>query len=87
MGVSADKKDTQQRFVDKFGLTFPMIADTDKSIIDAYGVRKVLGVTAVRSTFLVDPSGVVAKVWPKVKVEGHAREVVDSIRELADLQS
>ena len=84
VGVSADKPEIQQRFIDKFELTFPMISDTGKSIIDAYGARAVLGVTATRSTFLVDPAGLVSHVWPKVKVEGHADDVVATVRTLAD---
>lgn len=82
VGVSADKAEVQQRFIDKFELGFPMIPDTDKSIIDAWGVRKVLGVTAQRSTFLVDPNGRIARVWDKVKVEGHADDVIATIRTL-----
>lgn len=81
VGVSADSPEVQRRFIDKFDLTFPMVSDTDKSIIDAYGVRKVLGVTAVRSTFLIGPDGRIAKIWPKVKVEGHAEDVLASIPE------
>lgn len=84
VGVSADKPEIQQRFIDKFELTFPMIADTTKAIIDAYGARAVLGVTATRSTFLIDRDGRIAHVWPKVKVEGHADDVVSVIRRLAD---
>jgi len=83
VGVSADKREVQQRFVDKFGLTFPMIPDTERAIIRSYGAAAVLGVAAVRSTFLIDPDGVVAKVWPKVKVDGHAEDVVAAIRSLA----
>ena len=83
VGVSADKPAVQQRFIDKFELTFPMVSDTDKSIIDAYGAREVLGVTAKRKTFLIGPDGRIAHVWPKVKVEGHADDVVGTIRELA----
>ena len=80
MGVSADKPEVQQRFIDKFELTFPMLSDTDKSIIDAYGAREVLGVAAKRKTFLIGPDGRIAHVWPKVKVEGHADDVVAAIR-------
>jgi len=83
VGVSADKPEVQQRFIDTFELTFPMISDTDKSIIGAYGAREVLGVTAKRRTFLIDPRGTVARTWHKVKVEGHADDVVAAIRELA----
>ena len=82
VGVSADKPEVQQRFIDKFELTFPMISDTDKSIIDAYGAREVLGVTAKRKTYLIGPDGRIAHVWPKVKVEGHADDVVATIRML-----
>lgn len=83
VGVSADKPETQQKFIDKFELTFPLVSDTGKTIIDAYGAREVLGVTAKRKTFLIGPDGKLAKIWPKVKVEGHADDVVASIRELA----
>lgn len=84
MGVSADKPEIQKRFIDKFDLTFPMIADTGKSIIDAYGARAVLGVTATRSTFLIAPDGRIAAVWPKVKLEGHADDVMAALRRHAD---
>lgn len=87
VGVSADKPEVQQRFIDKFELTFPMIADTDKSIIYAYGAREVLGVTAKRMTFLISPDGAIAHIWPKVKVEGHADDVVGTIRGLAAPQA
>ncbi len=83
VGVSADKPEIQQRFIDKFSLTFPMISDTSKSIIDAYGAREVLGVTAKRKTFLIGPDGLIAHVWPKVKVEGHADDVLSTLRRLA----
>jgi peroxiredoxin Q/BCP len=82
VGVSADKREIQMRFIDKFELTFPMIPDPGKLVIDAYGARGVLGVTAQRSTFLVDHEGLIARVWPKVSLEGHAQDVVDAIREL-----
>ncbi len=83
MGVSADKPEVQQRFIDKFELTFPLLSDTSKAIIDAYGAREVLGVTAKRKTFLIGPDGTIAHVWPKVKVEGHAEDVLSVIRKLA----
>jgi len=82
VGVSADKPEIQRRFIDKFGLTFPLVPDPDKTIIDAYGAREVLGVTAKRRTFLVGPDGRIAHVWPKVKVEGHADDVVAVIESL-----
>ena len=82
MGVSADSIAVQKKFIERFSLTFPMISDTAKQIITAYGAREVLGITAKRSTFLIGPDGRVAHVWPKVKVEGHADDVVATLRGL-----
>ena len=82
VGVSADKPATQLKFVEKFGLTFPMVPDPDRTVIGAWGAQKVNGVTAQRSTFLVDPDGRIAYAWPKVSVEGHADDVVARVREL-----
>jgi thioredoxin-dependent peroxiredoxin len=84
VGVSADRPEIQRRFIDKFGLTFPMVPDPDKVVIDAFGAREVLGLSAKRKTFLIDPEGRVARVWPKVKVEGHADDVVAAIRALTE---
>lgn len=80
--MSADSAAVQKRFIDKFGLEFPLIPDPKRAIIDAWGVRKVMGLVAQRSTFIVGPDGRVAKVWPAVKVEGHADEVLAALREL-----
>jgi len=75
VGVSADSAATQRKFIEKFELEFPMVPDPDRAIIEAWGVRKVLGITAERTTFLVDPDGRIAHIWEKVKVEGHAEDV------------
>jgi len=83
VGVSADPPERQRSFIDKFQLTFPMIPDTTKTVIDDYGVRAVLGIAAKRSTFLIDPDGKVAAVWPSVAIEGHADEVTATVRRLA----
>lgn len=83
VGVSADKPETQMKFVDKFQLTFPMIPDVTKEIIAAYGAHAVLTLAVQRSTFLVDPEGRIAWVWPKVSVKGHAQDVVETIARLA----
>ena len=79
VGISADKPRIQRRFIDTFELTFPMIPDTGKSVIDSYGAREVLGMTAKRKTFLIAPDGTIARVWPDVRIEGHADEVLSSI--------
>jgi len=83
VGVSADPDARQQSFIDKFSLTFPILPDTTKKVIDAYGARAVLGIVAKRSTFLIDPEGKIAAVWPAVNVEGHAEDVVATIRALS----
>ena len=82
MGISADKPETQLKFVEKFSLTFPMIPDTTKEIINAYGAREVLGVAAKRRTFLIGPDGDIVRSWPNVKIEGHAEEVLSAIRKM-----
>ena len=84
VGVSADKPAVQLRFVEKFDLTFPMVPNPEKDIVAAYGAQSVLGLAAQRSTFLVGPDGRVAYVWPKVNIDGHADEVVATIRKLAN---
>jgi len=82
-GVSADKVPAHDRFALKHGLNFPLLADPDHELIEAYGVwvekslygRKYFGVA--RSTFLVGPDGLVEKVWDKVSPDSHAIEVRD----------
>jgi len=78
LGVSADSVESHRKFKDKYGLTFPLLADEDHRVAEAYGVwkeksmygRKFMGIE--RSTFLLDEDGVVAQVWRKVKPKGHA---------------
>lgn len=83
VGVSGDKPEAQQKFIEKYGLTYPMIPDTSKEIISSFGARAVLGLVAKRQTVLVDPDGRIAHIWPNVQIEGHAAEVVETIRELS----
>lgn len=86
LGVSADSLSSHQKFSDKFGLSFPLLADVDKIVANAYGAwgekvvmgRKVIGMR--RMTFLIDEEGVVQKIWAKVKPEGHAAEVLEAAR-------
>lgn len=58
-----------------------MVPDPERAVIEAYGARKVNGITAQRSTFLIDPDGRIARVWPKVTVEGHAEDVLRTLDE------
>jgi peroxiredoxin Q/BCP len=81
LGVSPDTTESHP----KFSLPFPLLADTGHQVCDAYGVwgeksrygRTFLGVT--RATFLIDTEGKVARVWPKVKVDGHVDEILESL--------
>lgn len=80
---------SKARFKAEHGLTFPLLADADHEVAERYGVwveKKNYGKTywgIGRSTFLVDPEGRVAHVWPKVSVDGHATEVLETLRAAA----
>lgn len=85
LGVSPDSVKSHVKFAGKFKLPFPLLADTDHAIAEAYGVwgektfmgRKYLGVH--RTTFLIGPDGQIQKIWPDVKPEVHAAEVIASL--------
>ena len=85
LGVSADSVKAHDKFVKKFELPFPLLADEDKKIVEAYGVwgqksfmgRKYMGIHRV--TFLIGPDGNIRKIWPKVKPEEHAEEVLAAL--------
>ena len=85
MGVSRDSVESHQKFKNKFRFPFTLLADTDSKLCDAMGViveKNMYGKVSkgvARSTFLIDPKGKIVKVWPKVKVEGHAEEVLASL--------
>ncbi|MBM3924736.1 MAG: thioredoxin-dependent thiol peroxidase [SAR202 cluster bacterium] len=86
LGVSAQNVASHQKFTQKYNLNFPLLADTEKTAANAYGAwgekvfmgRKTIGM--IRKTFLIDEKGKIAKVWPKVKAEGHAEEVLAAIK-------
>ncbi len=86
LGVSADSVKSHGKFADKFKLPFPLLADEEKVIVQAYGVwgekkfmgRKYMGIHRV--TFLIGPDGRIRKIWPKVKPEEHAAEVLAALR-------
>ncbi len=88
LGVSADDIPSHQKFAEKYGLPFPLLADTDTTVSQLYGVwkeknmygKKYMGVN--RETFLIDKDGIVRKVWPKVKAAEHAQEVLETIESL-----
>jgi peroxiredoxin Q/BCP len=88
LGVSILDEKSKAKFAAKYDLTFPLLADTDHSVSEKYGVwqtksrygRSYLGI--VRTTYLIDSAGRVARRWDKVKVEGHVGEVMDAIAAL-----
>ncbi len=88
IGVSKDKMPPIERFAEKYHLTFPLASDT-AGVVEAYGAwveKSMYGKTYMgidRSTVLVDAHGQVARVWRKVKVAGHAAEVLAAAKELA----
>lgn len=89
LGVSADNVASHARFRDKHKLNFPLLADVDHAVAERYGAwreknlygKKSMGIQ--RSTFLIDASGKVAKVWKRVQVDGHDAQVVEAIKALA----
>ena len=86
--VSIDSQERHQKFIEKYDLPFKLLADTDKKVVEKYGVwqkKKLYGKTfmgIVRTTFLIDKSGTVRKIFPKVKVKNHIEEVLAELKEL-----
>jgi peroxiredoxin Q/BCP len=85
IGISPDKVDKQAKFKAKYDLTFPLLADADHEVAEAYGVwkqksmmgRKYMGVE--RTTFIIDGKGKISKIFRKVKVDGHTEEVLAAL--------
>ena len=88
IGVSRDGTASHEKFKKKFKLPFPLASDEDGKVCEAYGVwveksmygRKYMGIE--RATFLIDEKGVVRAIWRKVKVGGHAEEVLAAVKGL-----
>ncbi|NLG28662.1 MAG: thioredoxin-dependent thiol peroxidase [Chloroflexi bacterium] len=82
IGVSPDSAASHVKFKAKFGLPFHLLSDLEHKVLEAYGAwgektmygKKVMGV--IRSTFVIDEHGVIVKAFPKVKVDNHARDVL-----------
>jgi thioredoxin-dependent peroxiredoxin len=72
VGVSRDSVESHQRFKQKYSIPFTLLADTESKLYKALGVN-------ARSTFLIDESGRIVKVWPRVNVSDHAEEVLASL--------
>ncbi|HVB79687.1 MAG TPA: thioredoxin-dependent thiol peroxidase [Candidatus Binataceae bacterium] len=88
VGVSADPPASHRKFTDKHALNFPLLSDPDNRVTRLYGVykkkslygREFMGIE--RTTFVIDRAGVIRKVFPKVKVAGHADAVVEAVKAL-----
>ncbi|HEY6420219.1 MAG TPA: thioredoxin-dependent thiol peroxidase [Candidatus Binataceae bacterium] len=89
VGVSADSPALHQKFTDKYSLGFPLLSDPENRVTRLYGVykkksmygREYMGIE--RTTFVIDKDGVVRKVFPKVKVNGHTEEVIAALKDLS----
>jgi peroxiredoxin Q/BCP len=88
LGVSGDSLASHEKFKAKYKLNFPLLSDPDRTVAKKYGAwgEKVLygkkTVGMIRSTFVIDGEGVVRKVFPKVKVDGHAEKVLEAVAAL-----
>jgi len=88
IGVSADSGASHQKFITKQSLNFPLLSDPGNTVTKAYGVykmkslygREFMGIE--RTTFIIGRDGLIKKVFPKVKVNGHTEEVIAALREL-----
>jgi peroxiredoxin Q/BCP len=86
LGVSTDSLKSHEKFTRKFSLPFPLLADEEKKIVQAYGVwgpKKFMGVKYMgtsRSTFWIGPDGRIKKIWAQVRPAGHAAEILAALR-------
>jgi len=86
VGISPDDAAAQMKFKQKYSLPFPLLADVGHKVAEAYGVWKeknLYGKTTMgieRTTFIIDAQGKIQKIFPKVKVEGHADEVLAALQ-------
>jgi thioredoxin-dependent peroxiredoxin len=85
LGISADTVGQQAKFRDKYNLNMPLLSDPGKKTISAYGIyveknmygKKVMGIE--RTTFIIGKDGIIKKIFPKVKVDGHIGEVLAAL--------
>jgi peroxiredoxin Q/BCP len=85
VGVSPDSQKSHLKFIDKFGLKFNLISDTEKEILQAYGAwglkklygREYMGV--IRKTFIIDEKGVIIEVFEKVKTKDHTNQIITTL--------
>lgn len=88
LGVNTDSEGSHKKFESKFSLPFTLLADIEKTVVKAYGVwapKKFMGrefLGTLRKSFLIDPSGKIARVYEKVKPELHALEVLEDLKKI-----
>ena len=88
LGISPDDADSHRKFAEKHALPFPLLADPDHGVAEAYGVwkeknnygKKYMGIE--RTTFVIGRDGTLAKIYPRVKVEDHAAQVLAYVKTL-----
>ncbi|MBY9014884.1 MAG: thioredoxin-dependent thiol peroxidase [Candidatus Lokiarchaeota archaeon] len=88
IGISPDSPESHAKFIEKKNLKVTLLSDLDKKVLKSYGKwgkntfrgKEYMGVT--RSTFLINPDGKIAHIWPKVSVKGHPEEVQKTLKEL-----
>ncbi len=86
VGVSPDSQQSHEKFIEKYGLKFNLIADTEKEILQAYGAwgeksmygKKYMGV--LRTTFVIDEKGIIEAVYDKVKTKDHSNQIIESLK-------
>jgi peroxiredoxin Q/BCP len=87
VGCSADSEESQTKFKKKYNLNFPLLADTEKTVIEAYDAARMksfLGknfMGIARITYWIGPDGAIRKIWEKVTAKGHAAEVLTAIEQ------
>ena len=85
VGVSPDSQKSHQKFIEKYNLPFPLIADEDKTIIKAYGAwgpKKLYGREyegLLRTTFVIDEKGMIEEIFTKVKTKDHTNQILETI--------
>lgn len=86
VGVSPDSEQSHQKFIDKYDLPFPLIADTDKTItkdFGAWGLKKLYGREyegLLRTTFVIDATGIITNIITKVKTNDHTNQILESLK-------
>lgn len=89
IGVSPDSIKSHKSFIEKDSLNFTLLSDSNKEVLESYnawGLKKLYGKEyygVLRSTYIISPSGKIEYIWKNVKVNGHAQEVMDKLKELS----